>query len=492
MALTVDNILLIGSILLFVALLAGRVSIRLGIPILVFFLVVGMLAGEEGVGGIKFDRPDIVQLIGIIALCFILFSGGFETDWSYVKPVIWQSLLLSTLGVLLTAVTLGVFIWKVTDFSLYEALLLGSIISSTDTAAVFSILRSRNVALKGHIRPILEFESGSNDPMAIMLIIIFLVLVQEPTKSFWSIIPVFFQQLLIGSFFGIFFGFTGKFILNKINLHYEGLYPPLAITLMLLTYSVTSSLKGNGFLAVYLSALWLGNQDILHKRTIMKMFDGMAWFMQIILFLTLGLLVKPSNLLPVALTGLLISFFLMFFSRPLAVFLCLLPFKMKNRVRWFISWVGLKGAVPIVLATFPFSAGLEKADMIFNIVFFISLTSVLFQGTSIPAVAKWLHVSLPARVKPVTPADILLTEPVSNAMAEISVSKESSAAGKKIIDLGFPENSRIALIKRNGKYIIPDGQTSVMPEDKLILIAINKEILNEIIDKLCIEKVSDL
>ena len=258
------------------------------------------------------------------------------------------------------------------------------------------------------------------------------------------------------------------------------------------TYAVTASLGGNGFLAVYLSALWLGNQELLHKRTIMKMFDGLAWLMQIILFITLGLLVNPGSLIAVAGTGLLVSAFLIFVSRPLAVFLCLLPFRMKNRVRWFISWVGLRGAVPIVLATFPLMAGVEKADMIFNIVFFISLTSILIQGTSIPLAAKWLHVALPSRVKPVTPADIMLSEPVNNAMAEVTVSKESPSAGKKIIDLGFPENARIALLKRDGKYLVPDGNTIIMPEDKLILIAGNNEILNSLIDNLCKFKVSDV
>lgn len=492
MTLTTDNILLIGSILLFASLLAGKASFRLGVPILVLFLVVGMLAGEEGIGEIKFNNPAAAQFAGIIALCFILFSGGFETDWSYVKPVVGRSLMLSTAGVLLTAVICGLFIWQVTDFTLYEGLLMGSIISSTDTASVFSILRSRKVALKGHIRPTLEFESGSNDPMAVMLMIVFIMLVQNPEKSFWSVIPVFFRQLFIGGAFGIFFGLAGKYIINNIHLHYEGLYPPLVITLMLMTYAVTSVLGGNGFLAVYLSALWLGNQELLHKRTIMKMFDGLAWLMQIILFLILGLLVFPSRLLPVAGTGLLISLFLMLLARPVAVFLSLIPFRIKTREKWFISWVGLRGAVPIVFATFPFMAGLEKADLIFNIVFFISLTSIIIQGTSIPVVAKWLHVALPARVKPVTPADILLSEAVNTAMAEVRVSDESPAAGKKIVDLGFPENARIALLKRDGKFIIPDGQTLIKPEDSLILIAGNKEVLNTLIETFCVVKVSEI
>ena len=249
---------------------------------------------------------------------------------------------------------------------------------------------------------------------------------------------------------------------------------------MFLTYSVTTAVGGNGFLAVYISAIYLGNQDLLHKRTIMKMFDGLAWLMQIILFVTLGLLVSPSSIVPVIGVGLLISGFLIFVARPLSVYITMLPFKVLNRTKLFISWVGLRGAVPIVFATFPLMAGLEKADMIFNIVFFISLTSVLIQGTSIPLVAKWLHVSLPARVKAVTPADILLSEPINSEMAEFTVSGESAVAGMKIIDLRFPQNARIAMIKRNSKYIIPDGMTVILEGDKLIVLTGSKSALETV------------
>jgi cell volume regulation protein A len=484
MTLTIENILLIGSILLFISVLAGKTSFRLGVPTLVFFLAIGMLAGSDGIGGIKFDSPGIAQFIGIIALNFILFSGGFETNWASVKPVFGQALTLSVIGVLLTAAILGIFVWWVTDFSIFEGLLLGSIVSSTDAAAVLSILRSKNLALKGHIRPTLEFESGSNDPMAYILTIVFISLVQNSEKSFWSLAAIFFQQLLIGGTLGFFFGFGSKFVINRIKLDYEGLYPVLTITLMLLTYSLTTLIGGNGFLAVYLSALYLGNQDLLHKKTIMKMYDGLAWLMQIILFLTLGLLVFPSQIVPVIGIGLLISAFLMFIARPITCFLCLAPFKLQNRVKWFISWVGLRGAVPIVFATFPLMAGVEKADMIFNIVFFISLTSVLIQGTSIPKVARWLHVSLPARVKAVTPSDILLSESINSEMAEITITRETSAAGMKIVDLGFPQNARIALMKRGERYIIPDGLTVIENGDKLLIIAGNKEILSSVTDSL--------
>lgn len=484
MNLTVENILLIGSVLVFLSVLAGKTSFRLGIPTLVLFLAVGMLAGSDGIGGISFNNPGVAQFIGIVALNFILFSGGFETDWSSVKPVFGQALSLSVVGVILTAVFLGIFIWGITDFSIYEAFLLGSIVSSTDAAAVFSILRSKNLALKGHIRPTLEFESGSNDPMAYILTIVFISLIKDPSKSAWTVLPLFFEQLLIGGAFGFVFGYAGKLIINRIKLDYEGLYPALMIALMFLTYSVTNFLHGNGFLAVYLSAIYLGNQELLHKRTIMKMYDGFAWLMQIVLFLTLGLLVFPSAIVPVIGIGLLISACLIFIVRPLAVFICLSPFKVKNRIKWFYSWVGLRGAVPIVFATYPLMAGLEKADMIFNIVFFISLTSVIIQGASIPKVAKWFHVLLPAKVKAVTPADILLSESFNTAMAELTLAPGNQSIDKRIIDLGFPQNARIALLKRDEKYLIPDGLTKLKAGDKLLIIAGTREILSSVTESL--------
>jgi cell volume regulation protein A len=485
---TTENILLVGSVLIFISVLAGKTSLRIGVPTLILFLAIGMLAGSEGIGEIHFDNPGVAQFIGIVALNFILFSGGFETDWHSVRPVLWQGVALSVLGVLLTTFALGFFVWWVTDFSIYEGLLLGAIVSSTDAAAVFSILRSKSLALKGHIRPTLEFESGSNDPMAYILTIVFIGLIQNGDKTLWSVLPLFFMQLLLGGGLGYLFGRVGKYVINNIKLDYEGLYPVLSITLMFLTYSVTSAVGGNGFLAVYVSALYLGNQELLHKRTIMKMFDGLAWLMQIILFVTLGLLVFPSEIVPVIGIGMLISGFLIFVARPLSVFLTLAPFRVNTRTKTFISWVGLRGAVPIVFATFPLMAGLAKAEMIFNIVFFISLTSVLLQGTTIPMVARWLHVSLPARVKTVTPADILLSESINSEMVEFTIAPESAVAGMKIVDLGFPQNARIALIKRDNKYLIPDGMTMIEGDDRLIVLAGNKNILEAVTECLLSDK----
>src|SRR5690606_6270659 len=356
------NVILVGSILLLISIIAGKTSYRFGVPTLIFFLGVGMLAGEDCIGGIAFDDPQIAQTIGVVALNFILFSGGLDTDWKAVRPILKEGIILSSLGVLLTAFSLGGFVYYVTDFTLYESLLLGSIVSSTDAAAVFSILRSKNLALRTNLRPTLELESGSNDPMAYVLTILFLGLVVNENQSVVSIIPVFFQQMILGAIAGFVFGRLSKIIINRIKLDFEGLYPVLVIALMFLTFSVTDFFGGNGFLAIYICGLYLGNKYIIHKKTILRMYDGLAWLMQIVLFLTLGLLVLPSQIVPVMGIGIIISLFLMLVARPVSVFISLAFFKMKMRRRLYISWVGLRGAVPIVFATYPLLAGIEKAN----------------------------------------------------------------------------------------------------------------------------------
>lgn len=400
--LSTENIILIGSILLLISIIAGRASYKYGVPTLLLFLGIGMMAGSDGIGNIHFDNPATAQFIGVVALNFILFSGGLDTKLKEIRPVWKQGAILSTLGVFITAVTLGTFIWWITDFTFYESMLLGSIVSSTDAAAVFSILRSKNMGLKDNLRPTLELESGSNDPMAYVLTIAFLSLVENPEKSILTVIPIFLRQMIIGAVAGVIFGYISRLAINRLKLGFEGLYPVLAIAMMFLTFSVTELIKGNGFLAIYICAIYFGNHIVAHKDNIFKMFDGLAWLMQIVVFLTLGLLVFPSQLIPIAGLGLLISLFLIFVARPVSVFLSLIPFKMECKRRIYISWVGLRGAVPIVFATYPLIAGVEKAGMIFNIVFFISVTSVLIQGTTLGVVAKWLGLSKSER-KPEKP-----------------------------------------------------------------------------------------
>lgn len=480
MTITIENILLIGSILLFISIIAGKTSYKFGVPTLLLFLTIGMLAGSEGIGRIYFDDLELARFIGIVSLNVILFSGGLDTNWKSIKPVLWHGVSLSTLGVLFTAVSLGVFVHLLTDFTLYEGLLLGAIVSSTDAAAVFSILRSKNLSLKKNLRPTLELESGSNDPMAYVLTIAFLGLVTHPEKTLISIIPLFLVQMVLGTATGFLFGKLSKLVINNIRLDFEGLYPVLAIALMYFTFSFTDFIGGNGFLAVYLCAVYLGNQNLIHKKTILKMFDGVAWLMQIVLFLTLGLLVFPSEIFPVMGIGLLVSLFLIVVARPLSVFLSLLPFKMNFKRNTYISWVGLRGAVPIVFATYPLLAGIEKAEMIFNIVFFVSVTSVLVQGTTLTVVAKWLGLLAPEERKPFDVHSIISDDNFKTAMTEIIIPSDGFAAGKKIVELNFPNTGIIALIRRGDKYITPNGLTIIEPEDVLIILSDNKEGLDQI------------
>jgi potassium/hydrogen antiporter len=476
MNLTIENILLVGSLLLFASIIVGKTSYKFGVPTLLLFLAIGMLAGSDGIGGIRFDNPQIAQFIGIVSLNFILFSGGLDTNWTSVKPILKEGLVLSTLGVLLTALSLGTFVYFITDnFTIYESMLLGSIVSSTDAAAVFSILRSKSLALKTNLRPTLELESGSNDPMAYVLTIAFLTLVINQDQSIASIIPLFFQQMILGGIAGFAFGKLSKFIINKIKLDFEGLYPVLVIALMFITFSATDFVGGNGFLAIYICAVYLGNQDLIHKKTIFKMYDGLAWLMQIVLFLTLGLLVFPSQVFPYMGIGLLISLFLIVVARPISVFLSLMFFKMKLRRRFYISWVGLRGAVPIVFATYPLLAGIEKANMIFNIVFFISVTSVLIQGTTLSIVAKWLNVALPEKVKPISEIDKLILDLPKSSLQEFEILPDFHAVNTRIIDLNFPKSAFIVMIKRNGEYIRPGGSTIIEAKDNLMVLADSQE-----------------
>lgn len=488
MNLTIENILLVGSILLLISIFAGKTSYKFGVPTLILFLGIGMLAGEDGIGGITFNDPQISQLIGVVSLNFILFSGGLDTDWKAVKPIVKEGIMLSTLGVMLTAFSLGAFVYYVTDFTIYESLLLGSIVSSTDAAAVFSILRSKNLALKTNLRPTLEMESGSNDPMAYVLTIMFLGLVVNQDQSFVSMIPVFFQQMILGIIAGFGFGRLSKIVINRIKLDFEGLYPVLVIALMFITFSVTDAVGGNGFLAIYICAVYLGNKYLIHKKTILRMYDGLAWLFQIVLFLTLGLLVLPTQIVPVIGIGLVISLFLMFVARPLSVFISLIPFKMKLRRRFYISWVGLRGAVPIVFATYPLLAGIEKANMIFNIVFFISVTSILIQGTTLSVVAKWLNVGLPEESKPLNPTEEFLSEHPKTEMREIGIGNTNKAVGKMIVDLEFPKKAIIAMIKRDDKYITPNGSTIIKGGDVLIVLSDSKEGIKKVYKSLNVKE----
>lgn len=488
MNLTIDNILLIGSLLLFVSLLASRTT-KFGIPTLLLFLLVGMLAGSDGPGGIYFYEPETAKFIGAIALSFILFSGGLETKWIDVKPVLWQGVALSTFGVVITATTVGVIVTTFTNFSILEGLLLGSIVSSTDAAAVFSILRSRSIGLKENIRPLLELESGSNDPMAYFLTIVFTYLLVNKDASYGSLIPMFFKQMILGAGIGYGMGIAMHRIINWIKLEFDGLYSVLLITMVFFIFSFTESIGGNAFLAVYISACVLGNRDFIHKKSLTKHFDGQAWMMQIIMFLTLGLLVFPKQIIPYIGIGILISLILIIVARPLSVFLSLMFFKIGIRKKLFVSWVGLRGAVPIVLATYPLTAGIEKANVIFNLVFFISVTSVLIQGTSLPLIAKWLKLIVPVSLKKKSVLDLELAWETKSIYSTALIEQGFSCIGKSIVDVGLPNNIIIALIERGNKFFLSDGSTKLLQGDKLYIMADDLSAIDKLY--ICIGKQKD-
>ncbi len=471
MKFSTENILLIGSLLLLLSVVASKTSFRYGIPALVIFLGVGMLAGSDGLGGIYFNDPAITQFLGVVSLTFILFSGGLETKWESIKPVLRKGVVLSTLGVLITALSVGVFVWLLTDFSFTEGVLLGAIVSSTDAAAVFSILRTKSIGLKGGLRPLLELESGSNDPMAYFLTIAMIQLVQQPDATAWGLIPGFLVQMSLGTGIGLGMGFAMVFIMNRIRLEVEGLYTVLLMALAFFTFAATDFVGGNGFLAIYLAAVVLGNRSFVHKKTLIQYFDGLAWLMQIVMFLTLGLLVYPSKIVPIAGTGLLIALFLMFIARPLAVYISMSFFHLRRKERIFISWVGLRGAVPIIFATYPLLSGIQKADEIFHLVFFIALSSVLLQGTTLTLFADFLGLSVPATKKRRFALDLELGDQMKNVLVEVVIRPDNPIIGKEIMALGLPKTALIVLVQRNGKFLTPNGTTRLEAGDQLKLMA---------------------
>ncbi|WP_162427961.1 potassium/proton antiporter [Pontibacter pudoricolor] len=481
MNLSIENILLGASILLLISIFLSKSLGKYGIPALILFLAVGMLAGSEGIGKIHFDDPGSAQSVGTVALAIILFSGGLDTRWETTKPILWRGVSLSTFGVFITAMLLGLFVWRITDFTFLEAMLLASIVSSTDAAAVFSILRSKNIGLKHNLRPTLELESGSNDPMAYFLTVSFTYLVMnEGEASMWQLVPMFFLQMSIGAIMGIAMGRTMAWVINRIKLHQDGLYPALSLGMLIFTFAFTTVINGNGFLAVYIAGVMLGNRNYIHKGSLTRFYDGLAWLMQIVIFLTLGLLVFPSQMIPVFGTGVLISLFLMFVARPASVFISLIPFRSTFRDKLYISWVGLRGAVPIVFATYPLLAGVGKADMMFNIVFFIVLTSVMLQGTTLTVVARWLGLSR----RDSSPKRFQLGEEMGldmkNALVELDLTKESMAVGRSIVELQFPKTALIVLINRGGKYVTPNGATVLEENDKLLVMINNDSELEKV------------
>jgi potassium/hydrogen antiporter len=390
---SLEMIFIVFSVLVILSILTIKLSNRFGIPSLVLFVVIGMLAGSDGPGGIIFDNPSMVQSLGITALVLILFSGGLDTEWTGVRPIMWQGISLSTIGVLFTAGLVGIFVSWVQGFSFLEGLLLGAIVSTTDAAAIFMVLKARNSKLPKRLSQLLELESGSNDPMAIVLTIALIRLLTEPSTSFGELVLFFVMQMTLGAVIGVAMGAIMRRTLNALDLELEGIYPVLSVVLVLLTYGLTTFLHGSGYLAVYLAGLTMQRKPFVHQRSILRFHDGLAWLMQVSMFLMLGLQVFPARLMPIAWVGLLVSLFLIFVARPASVHTALAFSPMPYREQTLVAWAGLRGAVPIILATFPLVAGVNQADTIFHLVFFISLTSVILQGPAIPFLTRILRIS---------------------------------------------------------------------------------------------------
>lgn len=476
-----ETILLGGAILLTLSVLASRLSSKFGVPALLIFLGLGMLAGSEGPGGIEFDNYSISFAIGSVCLAMIIFDGGMRTSWKNVRPILPVGISLSLLGTFITGIATGVFARLVLGLSWTEGLLLGAIVSSTDAAAVFSILRARSLALKGTLKQTLEFEAGSNDPMAIFMTSAVLALATSYASGALGLGKMFFLQGGLGLALGYLGGKASRWLINHVGIEYEGLYGVLLLGLVAIIFAVTSTFGGSGFLAVYVMGLVIGNSELLHKGSISRFVDGIAWIAQILVFLTLGLLSFPSHLPPVWKEGLLLSLFLMFVARPLSVLIAAPTAKIGKRERIFISWVGLRGAAPIILATLPWSVGFPKAEYFFNLVFFVVLISVITQGISIPWLAKRLGITVPYKQKPSQELSAGML-PAGFVTVEIEVTTSALANSKRVLDLGLPAGVLLTSLERGDRFLVPQGDTVITEGDRIWGLArpSNLETLREI------------
>lgn len=477
MIFTAENTLLIGSILLFVSIVAGKTGYRFGVPALLLFLIVGMLFGSDGLG-IQFHNAKEAQFIGMVALSVILFSGGMDTKFTEIRPILSPGIVISTIGVLLTALFTGLFIWWISGMSwtniylpITTSLLLAATMSSTDSASVFAILRSQKMNLKHNLRPMLELESGSNDPMAYMLTIVLIQFIQSDNMGTGTIIGSFVIQFLVGAVAGYLLGKLAILILNKINIDNQSLYPILLLAFVFFTFSITDLMRGNGYLAVYIAGIMIGNHRIIYRKEIATFMDGLSWLFQIIMFLMLGLLVNPHEMLEVAVVALLVGIFMILVGRPLSVFLCLLPFRKINmKSRLFVSWVGLRGAVPIIFATYPVVANVEGSNQIFNIVFFITIVSLVVQGTTVSFVARLLHLSTPLE-KTGNDFGVELPEEIDTDLSDMTITKMMLNETKTLKDMNLPQGTLVMIVKRGEKFLIPNGTLKLRAGDKLLLIS---------------------
>ena len=470
----VDTLILVTGILLLLGIVSSKLSTRLGMPVLVLFLLVGMLAGSEGVGRIEFEDYRLAHAIGTVALAIILFDGGLGTSLAAIR-ISWKpSILLATVGVAVTAGITGIAASYILGISLLQGLLLGSIVGSTDASAVFSILRSGGVGLPKRIASVLEVESASNDPMAIFLTIGCIELLLGNVTFGPKLIGLFASQMLVGAVIGLLGGYAATWVVNRIELGAAGMYPVLASAFCLLTYGLAVQLNGSGFLAVYLAGVVIGNKQLMFQQGIRRFHDAIAWLAQIIMFVTLGLLCFPSRLLEVSGKAIIISLVLMFVARPVAVLVSALPFRFNLRELAFMSWVGLKGAVPITLATFPLMFATPdkslQAILIFDVVFFTVVVSAIIQGTSLTPAARWLGLEVPREPDPPVALEITSLRNIDGKVVDYTIGVGTKAAGRLVKELALPTGVVIAMVARGEKIIPPQGNTRINAGDHVILV----------------------
>ena len=459
------NLMIVSALVLLICITSSKILYKFGVPILLVFIALGMLFGSDGIIGIYFDNYELTGYLCSIGLVFIMFYGGFGTNWKMAKSVAIPSILMSTLGVVITAGLTGLFCYKILNTTLLEGLLIGSIVSSTDAASVFAILRSQKLNLKGSIASILEIESGSNDPIAYMLTIITLGLMGNINTN--TILPMLLNQIIVGVICAVILSKVTVYILRNVNFEIEGFYTIFITAIAVLSYSLSEYFGGNGYLSVYISGIIIGNSKIPNKKSIFQFLDGVSWLMQIMLFFILGLLAFPSEIPSIMTEGIAISIFMILIARPLATFSILSWFKVPWKQQIFISWVGLRGAASIVFAIYAVTYGVNIDNDIFHIIFFIALFSVAVQGTLIPAIAKKLD--LIDEKSSVLKTFNDYKEEKSTKIIEVTVTPNSKFANKTIMDSNIPEDILVVMIKRNDEVIVPNGKTVILSNDVLVV-----------------------
>ena len=490
-----DNFLVVVALLLFIAVLAGKAAYRLGAPALLLFLGVGILFGYNDF--INFNSSEFAEFVGMIALCIILYSGGMDTNFKEIRPVMAPGVVMATLGVILTALIVGGFIYLVAplfgleNLTLPFALLLAATVSSTDSASVFSILRTKKQGLQQNLRPLLELESGSNDPMAYILTVVLVSIVSQGTDlNLWSAVGTFIVQMLLGAGLGYGFGRVTVWMLNNINIRSNAsLYSVLLLACAFFTFGITTMAYGNGYLAVYIAGLVVGNLKIVHRNMLRTFFDSFTWLLQIVLFLLLGLYADLQDLLSpeVLFMGIAIGVFMIFVARPVATFISLSPFRQfTTKTRLYVSWVGLRGAVPIIFAIYTINNGVENSDYLFNVVFVITIISLLVQGTTVSGMANWLNLSFTEKERTFK---LVVPDHIKSEFSEIEINNAMLKRGNTLKDIHLPGHTLVVMVYRAGEYFVPKGDTILSKGDKLLVVSDNNDELIKQVTEMGVENI---